>query len=152
MRVGEFRDALRELADASRNRALKRAVNLIFTQIDCPGDMAIADFLKVFRTQNTAPPPEIARPPEQSPTELLRELRSSIPDDHKFDQALEKVRASKAVTKAALIEWSEQQFGRAIPSRTSRPAILDLISDERVIAVRNEKMGKMLGRRSVAAE
>ena len=79
---------------------------------------------------------------------IVDQLRSVFGDDDKFAAAMDRVRAQRSATKGVLVQVFYRLFERerGVPKTSTRDELLRLISDERHILVRNDKMGKMLGR------
>jgi hypothetical protein len=116
-------------------------------------DMDIQAFFRRLRGRPTASPPSDKRTVVDV-NDLVISLRSAFEDDKAFARALDALRSKKSVTKQQLTQVFYQLFDRkrGVPSKATRAQILELIEDERHIVVRDEKMGKMLGRRIVPAE
>lgn len=88
------------------------------------------------------------------PNEIVARLRAKLLDDDAFAAELDLLHEDRGVTKQVLTQVFMTLFDRTrgIPKRATRDELLRLISDERNILVRNEKMGQVLGRRIVPAE
>lgn len=128
---------------------LRNAVNLLERRFSGHEDMAIEDFISFFRRPAPGPTPN-----SDLASRIVRTLRAAISDDDAFHRELHKAAAMRGVTKAVLTSIYAELFGSSagIPSKSTKPQLVRLIEDERLIRVRNEKMGAMLGRRVVPAE
>lgn len=119
-------------------------------------DMSVRDL--ILRLTSLSSRSAQAKGPQQPDVDIVQSvvdrLRSVFDDDDKFAAAVDGVRAQRSVTKAVLVQVFYGLFerDRGVPKSATRDELLRLIADERHILVRNDKMGKPLGRRIVPAE
>jgi hypothetical protein len=157
MLVGELQQFLRALSAAAPNdKALLRAVNLLEGRIAGHENMAIDDFLKLFRRPARIEEPARRVPskaPEQIAAEVAASLRRAFNDDTAFEAEIERIDATRTVTKPVLVMVFERLFERTdgVPKTAKRAELIQLILDERNILVSNENIGQLLGRRVVPA-
>jgi hypothetical protein len=158
MLVGDLKAILREWAAASPgDKPLLRAINLLEGRIADHENMAIEDFLKLFRraapSARESAPSTPTKNPDQIAAEVVVGLRRAFNDDSSFEAEIERIEAMRAVTKPVLVKVFERLFERTdgVPKTAKRAELIRLILDERNILVSNENMGQLLGRRVVPA-
>ncbi len=162
MKVRELREALEALAcTQARGKVADKALRTFFTSVARHDAMSIESFLRTFRRaeEGRAAPAASERSmtgvtPAPSSAAIVLQLETAFADDAAFGRAIADIAGDKRVTKQVLTDVFHGLFRRSagVPSKASRSEILRLIEDERLILVRNEKMGALLGRRVVAAE
>lgn len=151
MRVRDLRAALSDIADARPDDApLQRAVKTLLTRTAGQEAMSIVGFLRLLKSQPSTKRVAAAA----APSAIAQELKAAFDDDVAFERVLADLKSQRSATKAVLADAFNILFERSggVPKKATRAEILRLIADERHILVRNEKMGRMLGRRVIAAE
>jgi len=114
-------------------------------------DMDIEAFFRRLSGAKAKPLPTKTPFDEQA---ALKNLKKVFSNDDDFHAAITALANQRSATKPALTRLFYSLFNRTrgVPAKATRDDLLRLIEDERNIAVRNEKMGAMLGRRIVPAE
>lgn len=149
-KVRDLRVGIEQAMDHSGSSTQIQSFLVSLTEFD---DMDLVDFFRRLRGERTRP----ARRPVASKVnvgEIVSRLQSAMPNDEAFHRAIDSLNKQKAVTKPVLTQVFYALFNRTkgVPSKATRADLLRLIEDERNILVRNQKMGEMLGRRTVPAE
>lgn len=136
--------------DASHRDEAFREFLRILADLD---DMSIEDFFKRLLGKQKMPGTSATKV-AVNPIDIVNKLRPAFSNDEAFHREMDNIGANKAVTKPVLTKVFYALFDRTrgVPSKATRSDLLRLIEDERNILVRNEKMGKLLGRRIVPAE
>ncbi len=152
MRVRDLRIRLKELIDGTPAGVAEPEFSKLLEILADLDDMSIEAFFRRLRGKTKMPPPPAT--PTLDVAEVVARLNEAFHDDETFEKELNRLRTQKAITKPILTKIFYDVFNRTrgVPKKATRDELLRLIADERNIVVRNEKMGKMLGRRVIPAE
>ena len=116
-------------------------------------DMNIDEFMRRLSAEPN-PSSAMSSSARSTASSIVVRLQAVFDDDQAFDDELDHISRQRSVTKLVLAQVFYDLFERTrgVPKGATRAELLRLIGDERRIIVRNERMGKMLGRRVVPAE
>jgi hypothetical protein len=143
-KVRDLRLRLEALAKADGAHS-DDAVSILLAILADFDDMNIEAFFRRLGGKSRNP----TAPAPMSGGDVVSRLKSAFPNDDAFHNAITEIAAQKSATKPLLTQAYYDLFNRTrgVPKKATRADILRLIEDERNIAVRDAKMGRMLGRR-----
>lgn len=162
MLVRDFAKILRRIDFETLSAAEREALTAFLTGLVPLESMNIDSFLALLRPRKSGgqSAAKVAKSSSKEKTtvvsaaDVASSLRAVFEDDAAFEQTLMATAANKAATITTFKATFRELFGRDgnFRSKTTRDAIVRKILTERNVAVRDEKMGAMLGRKPVPAD